>query len=446
MATMSARPQETKSDRRIVGSKEKQRLTNSLKMRWRRMGWQKKPLTGRDRMPRRKSLGEVIFCLTFAWAAHLAPQIALGQAAPSQSQPSPQLIPRTHAEREMRFQMEHRIILNVQVSDASGEPMRHLQKKDFTLLQDQQPQPLTSFREVGPNTTLAPARVIILLDAINNSSRDLRQYRKAVEKFLEQGPGHLSNSISIAVLTDSGITFGQSSIDRDALLKDLTSRTHSLHTFACANEVNPNEALRDAWMHGVVTSDTSAQQLSCLNERFKLSIFALENIAHEQMNIPGRAIVIWIGSGWPLLYEKQFRPDDETVRHEFFNHLVSVSRALGEAQVTLDMVSPSNLLQKTAELDDHDRAFLNGVPSEADVTSGSLSLQALAHQSGGQVLIRIKSAAAGIAECTADASSYYVLSFDSAPAASPDAFHALAITVDKPGVTVRTNTTLYAEQ
>ncbi len=346
----------------------------------------------------------------------------------------------------MRYKMEHRIILNVQVNGASGEPVSHLQEKDFTLLLDHQPHPLVSVRKANRDATVTQAHVIILLDAINSSSRDLTEYRRGIGRFLGQSPSHLPYPISIAVLTNSGAAMSENSTNRDALLGDFKSLTHSLHAYSCASEVNPNDPFMAVWMPGQVSTNSSVHMLSCMNERFKRSVVALDRIAAQQVNIPGRAILIWIGSGWPLLYEKQFRPDDEAVKQDFFANLVRVSNALREGQVTLDMVSPSSLLRKTAELNTHDQAFINGVPGETDVTSGSLSLEALAHQSGGQLLTSSKDLETGIAQCAADATSYYVLTFDVAPAAKPDEFHALTITVNKPSVTVRTSTMFYAEQ
>jgi hypothetical protein len=89
--------------------------------------------------------------------------------------------------------------------------------------------------------------------------------------------------------------------------------------------------------------------------------------------------------------------------------------------------------------------LLNGLQNEDEVTAGSLSLQAFAHQSGGQILIEKKNIPESIAECIADAGSYYVLSFDANAAAGPSEYHSLQVKVEKPGATVRTNTMYYAE-
>lgn len=399
-----------------------------------------------NHMPRCKSLVGVSLSLALAWTAHLAPRLAFAQAAPSPSQSSPQLIPRTHAERELRYRMEHRIILNVQVSDAAGKPIPHLSERDFTLLLDHQHHPLVSVREAPFHAALTPAHVILLLDAINSSTHDLSSYRKGIQHFLEQSPNPLPYPISIALVTGSGPTLLPVSTSRDAVLADLQSFTQSLHPYTCAKDFTPNDAFLASARPGQVNIDNSALQLSCLNDRFTHSVNALDAIASQQVNTPGRAILIWIGSGWPLLYEKQFRADDNATRLNFFDHLVHVSTSLREGQVTLDMAAPSNLFDKTAQLNDHDRAFLDGVPTAADVTAGSLSLQALAHQSGGQVLVNSRSLEAEIAQCAADAASYYILTFDSAAASRFGDFHTLTVTVHRPNATVRTNSMFYAEQ
>jgi hypothetical protein len=99
-------------------------------------------------------------------------------------------------------------------------------------------------------------------------------------------------------------------------------------------------------------------------------------ISTQPVNIPDRAIVNWFGFGWPLLYEKQFRANDESTRQNFFDHLFRLSTEFCERQVTLDMTALSSLFDKATQLNDHDRAFLNGATAADIVTAGSLNLQA----------------------------------------------------------------------
>jgi hypothetical protein len=88
---------------------------------------------------------------------------------------------------------------------------------------------------------------------------------------------------------------------------------------------------------------------------------------------------------------------------------------------------------------------MKGVESAKQADAGNLSLQVLAEQSGGQAIGPTGDIYAGIARCVADANAYYELSFDSAKADRVDVYHGLQITLDKPGLTARTNTGYYAQ-
>jgi VWFA-related protein len=383
-------------------------------------------------------------CLALSLAFNHAALCA--QSGGTQSTQTPKLIPRTHEEREARFQAQHRIVLNVEVTDGAGSPIAGLKAADFTLLQDLQPLSIASFRPVNGEAVAVPPHVMLLLDAVNNSSRDIANDRKGIESFLHQSPEPLAFPTSIAVLSDGEIKSGRPARDRGALLDQLRDLSSGLHPIACASEVNPNQTMRAVWMPGTVSGIDSSKELNCLNQRFITSISALTRFAKLQIDIPGRVILVWMGSGWPLLNNKQFSPDDESVKASFFTNLVQVSSALREAQMTLDVLLPSSLFRTPELRDQHDDAFFNGVPNQDEVTAASLGLQALAHQSGGQVLIGAKNISSRISACMADAKSYYELTFDSPPAAQFGEYHSLQVKVEKPGVTVRTNTVYYAEQ
>jgi VWFA-related protein len=347
-------------------------------------------------------------------------------------------------DRERTYQIQHRIILNVQVTDASGKPAAGWKTQDFTLLEDQRPRTNLSFKAVEGATATAPAHVILVLDAVNNSARDIANDRKEVQRFLKQSQELLTYPTSIAAVSDSGLTMGKPSRNRDALLNELKDLTGNLQAIGCADEMNPNETFQALMIPGTVTTAESARQLNCLNQRFIESLAALSKLAEHQVNVPGRVILIWIGPGWPHLYNQQFRHDDAALRRNLFAQLVHISTALREGQVTLNMICPSDFLRKTEALNEHDKALLDGLQKEDEVTAGNLSLQAFAHQSGGRILIEKKNIPDGIAACIADAASYYVLSFDSDAAAAASEYHSLEVKVDKPGMTVRTNTMYYA--
>jgi len=121
----------------------------------------------------------------------LAQQTTPASPAPEQSaKPAPnatvRLIPRSDEERQHTSEASHHIILNVLVTDPSGKAVTGLSQDDFTILDNGQPQKISSFRPLTGNAKDQPLHVILLLDAVNNSARNFASERKAVEKFLAQ--------------------------------------------------------------------------------------------------------------------------------------------------------------------------------------------------------------------------------------------------------------------
>ena len=83
------------------------------------------------------------------------------------------LTPRSHEERERRYRAIHHIILNVLAIDEFNRPVTELKAQDFTLLDNGRPQELASFRVVKGNQGIAPPHVLLILDAVNNTSRSI---------------------------------------------------------------------------------------------------------------------------------------------------------------------------------------------------------------------------------------------------------------------------------
>jgi VWFA-related protein len=400
-------------------------------------------------MPRLKLLGAFSVCLAasaFAQEAPPSPAATLQQQTPVPAPPIT-LTPRSHEDRENRYRMEHRIVLNVLVSDSSGNPVAGLKQEDFTLLDNGQARTVASFRAVKGSEGIAPLRVILFLDAANNSPRGIANDLKGVEQFLKQTQVPLKYKTSIGILSDSGATVGPPSQSRDALIEELRTLTKDVHPFECTDQGGGSQQVFTTINLGIGTAvlDGSDQKSGCLNQRFKRSVSALKKLAMEQEDVPGRVILIWIGPGWPLLLNPEFRVDSKSLRQNLFDNLAQLSNALREAQVTLDAAFSPDLSRRVELRSDHDKAFFNGVPTEDQVTASSLGLQVLAHQSGGQIQMESKDLASEIAKCVDDAESYYVLSFDSPSATTTGEFHSLRVNLDKPELKVRTNTAYYAE-
>jgi VWFA-related protein len=129
-----------------------------------------------------------------------------------------------------------------------------------------------------------------------------------------------------------------------------------------------------------------------------------------------------------------------------FHSVVAASTDLRQAHITLYSVDPLGLSNGSVLRNSYYESFLKGVKSQSKVLPGNLGLPVLAVQSGGRVINSTNDLATAIGDCVADASAFYVLSFDSLPADEADEYHALQVMVDKPRTTARTRTGYYDQR
>jgi VWFA-related protein len=392
-------------------------------------------------------MGALLVCVALGCTAAHAPAFQAHQAAPpaaSADGHTPRLIPRTPSEREQRFLTQHRIILNVHVSDSSGKPFRELKQADFTVYDNAQARTLVTFRSI--ERSAGGAHVILVLDAVNNFTKQIRDFTKDIERYLKEDDKPLPAPVSIGLFSGYSIDVGEPSIDRSALLAELKSRTADLRANSCITRQDRNSEMIKPYSLGGSYRAESTAELVCKNDRFVASVNALSLLARKEVDVPGRVVLIWLGSGWPMLTDKSFTPDPPELKRNFFERLVSLSTALREAQVTVDAVGSPDDSVNPQTPDIHDYKFFDGISDPDQVSAAHMGLHPLAHQTGGKIFEETRDVAGQIKECIADAESYYVLTFDAPPAADFGEFHTLAIKVDKPGLDVRTNTLYYAEQ
>jgi VWFA-related protein len=334
---------------------------------------------------------------------------ASSQATPQSSAPS-------------QSAANHRIQLDVVVTDKSSKPVSGLQEQDFTILDDNTPAKITSFHVSEPGEPSdPPVQAIILLDAVNGSSQSVIFEAQQVQKFLRQNNGQLPIPMSLVIFTDISTQIqNQTTRDGNVLANQLGSNQPGLRSLR-----------RSAGFWGA-------------SERLQLSLQAVERIAQYEEKREGRKLLIWISPGWPLLSGPgvQLTNRDETM---LFRSVVDFSQELRDARITLYSLDPLGTNDAGSFRTFYYESFLKGVTSAQKVDGGNLALQVLATQSGGLVLNSSNDLQKLLAKPLADAKAFYTLSFDASPADHPDEFHALQVKVDKHGLTARTRTGYYAE-
>jgi VWFA-related protein len=320
---------------------------------------------------------------------------------------------------------DRQITIDVQVTDRSGAAVRGLRQQDFTLLDDKQPKNIVSFHAVESGAgSIAdpPVEILLVIDAVNTSFEAVTYERGELKKFLLQNGGKLALPTSLVILTDTGAKM-QNGFSRDG--KALAALYNQYET-----------GLR---------SITQSQGVYGAVERFDASIKTLTSLVAYEGTRPGRKLMIWVSPGWPMLSGENVRLSYKNERWIFYS-MVDATTGLRKARVTLYSIDPLGPAEAgRGRISDY-KDFLNGVTSPSRVAVGHMSLPVLAVHSGGRVLDSTNDLAAAFADCVADADTFYVLSFDAAQAGQAfDEYHAIGVTVDKPGITARTRTGYYAD-
>jgi VWFA-related protein len=316
-----------------------------------------------------------------------------------------------------------RIALDVVVTDKSGNPVLGLQQQDFAIFDNKRPQPTTSFHEVarGSEADAPPLQVVFVLDEVNTSFRAMANAKQQLEKYLRQEGGQLPVPMSLVIFNETS-TQAQGMPTRNGNL--LADSVHAIKSGA------PRALEGSGFANGIW--------------RLQTSLRALEKLIAYEATRPGRKLVIWLGSGWPLFAESADKLTSKDLQTNFHT-VVRLSIGLREALVTLYSIDPMGMDDAGGLGSVYYQNFLEGVPSAEKFRSGNLALGVIATQSGGQVLNRSNDVAGLIGKCVADANSYYSLSFDANPAAHPDEYHDLQVKIDKPGLVTRTRMGYYAE-
>jgi VWFA-related protein len=313
-----------------------------------------------------------------------------------------------------------RIQLDVLVTDKSGKPATGLNANDFKLLDNGQPEKILSFAEFDGTQPTAepPVTVVLVLDTVNIGADGVDYARQQLDRFLRQNGGHLSQPVSIFLLSDTKLLeLSRPSHDGNDLASIVDRQKSTIRTIGIPQGAN-----------GAI-------------ERFQLSVRAISSIADDEQREPGRKLLIWIGNGWPRLDGLAFSQITLEDEKRYFAALVSLSTRIRQARMAL-YTTPWNLGDLNT---DRYKGYLKGVKTSRDAHPPDLGLQVLAVHSGGRVLVPSSDLAAQIANCVADAGPFYTLSFDPPRADHADEYHDLKLEVDKPGLTARTSSGYYNE-
>ncbi|MGC2889090.1 MAG: VWA domain-containing protein, partial [Candidatus Acidiferrum sp.] len=325
----------------------------------------------------------------------------------------------------------NRIYLDAVVRHKSGPPVKGLQQSDFTILDNDVPQTITSFEAVDGKQ--AHIEVILVFDAVNIGSPAAANAYEEIKKFLKSDRGRLAYPTAVAIVTDKGLESPlEFSQDGNAISAALGKRAIAART----------------------TTDAT---------RFQISFQSFSQMLAAEREKPGRKIILWVSAGWPPLggLENEHDAKLRQLQEEVFGNVVVVSTQIREDQVTVFSLDPSalgdlsmgmslNIAQPTTGSPSYLRPSDNNVyVAGADKPSGvgpkDLMLGTIATQSGGSALHPGNDLASALRKCVADAEPYYEISFDPTITTQPNEYHRLEVRVAKPGILARTREGFYSQ-
>jgi VWFA-related protein len=298
------------------------------------------------------------------------------------------------------------IHLDVVVTEKSGAPVSGLQLEDFTLLDNNVTQTITSFEAVDGRQ--ARAEVVLVIDAVSSEWRELAIEREEVKRFLKADQGHLAYPTTFGVLTETGIQFHL------GLSKDGKALSAALDHFTFPRHSLDRDTDRGAVLRRFAGLDT-------LNE--------FEQLLVEESGRPGRKLIIWISPHWPVLPDP-WHTTDAIQSEQIFKSIIAIVKQLREDRITLYFIDPSG----TVDVE----------PGLTETHTKHTRVSDTVTPSGGLALHPGNDMASALRQCVADASAYYQISFH--PAADRgDEYHHLEIRVARPGMTVRSAQGYYSQ-
>ncbi len=312
------------------------------------------------------------------------------------------------------------IKLDVVVTDKKGQLVAGLEPKDFTLLDNEQPQNILSFQAVDGKTTKPdpPVEVILVIDTMNLPISQVPLAKSEAEKFLRRNHGHLTQPVSLYLLSSAGLSsMPGPSIDGNALADEI-ARGREL------------PVIRLAPIHvgvGFLADERNFASPQLADYVTQNSLRPLGFIVLEERRRPGRKLLFWMSPGWKL----------GSGTDKSFDRVTELSTRVREARIAIWIwpYPDSDYSYERAPVKSH----------KDDVRAFDNALDVLALHSGGGRLNTSTYLAEMIGKCIDEESVSYTLSFDTPLTNEVDDYHDLKVVMSKPDLMARTIAGYYNE-
>jgi VWFA-related protein len=354
------------------------------------------------------------------------------------------------------------VLVDVVVTNDKGDPVTGLQKKDFEVFEDGQPQTISSFEEhrgapitqiqmpplpphVFTNFPLVQAADsvnIILLDALNTPSRDQVYVRSQMLKYLKTIPP--GTRVAIFTLASQlrmlqGVTTDSTELlaalnttkaaQQSALLPsdaENDANQHRVDFLAQEDMGPPPKNLADAAVDPVQAAkqflaDTAAFETQ---QRIGITLEAMQQLARYLSGVPGRKNLIWFSGSFPnAIFSDPDLPDPFNIAAGFQDEIRKTTDLLSSAQLAIYPIAAEGLasdaiFQANASEIGTKRPSLASRDQIKQMNSGAVnrdlnhqSMEDLAKDTGGQAYYNTNGLNGALARVVNNGARYYSLAY-----------------------------------
>ena len=363
-------------------------------------------------------------------------------------------------------------LVDVTVRDAKGQPVHGLKESDFTIKEDDKPQPVRSFQEIREDLPVAarippklPANVytndqpapttsavnILLLDALNTLPADQVTMRQESMKYLKtMSPG---TRVAVLGLSSSLRILQGFTSDPSILIAAVDSKKNRALPSPFID--NDSSGIMDDQVDSQLdleNDDTAAMLQQFENEltttqqdiRNRMTLEALNQIAAYVAGVKGRKNLIWFTEGMPLdIFPTGGLNDLEGIT-DYSKDLRKTADLLTTAEVAVYPVDARKLFTNPAEGADQQLKTINKntaarVAAQQQAYQQKkggemLGMEAVAEETGGIAAYNTNDLKTAVAKAIENGSNYYSVSYVPPDPRYDGRYHTISVEVHRPGV------------
>ena len=388
------------------------------------------------------------------------------------------------------------VLVDVVVTDKSGQPIKNLGKEHFQVLENGVPQPIAFFEEheagpppapfahplqLPPNVytniaTSAPnssPTLVLLMDALNTPATDQVKVRLAMLNYLRSIPPGCN--IAIFTLT-SKLRMLQgfngdpatliAALDQTAAWPKQSHLTDEVGKDSYADTAGDSGLTKNVLLaKDVLSSFVANEQAWRVDQRVGYTLAALNALATYLSALPGRKNLIWFSSSFPLgigpdarmpqgFDPSQFTSENLGRSRDYEAELHSTSELLKLARVAVYPMDPSALATPAmfSSTQNNNESIHNGGAAIAQISQDSsdemsvhATMDTIAESTGGRAFHNTNDLAGAINTVTQLGANYYTIAYVPKDTSYDGKYRKLIVKVDAPKARLDYRRGYYAE-